>query len=56
MTQLQFELICKVIESGAPALANELCDSLDALVKERNAFAEKLDKLKKPASKPKANN
>jgi len=33
MTQFQFDLICKIIENGAPALANELCNSLDALVK-----------------------
>jgi hypothetical protein len=32
MTQFQFDVICKIIENGAPALANELCGALTALV------------------------
>ena len=47
MTQLQFEMICKTIENGAPVLANELCGSLDALVKDRNALAIENEELKK---------
>ena len=31
MTQFQFDVICKVIENGAPALANELCGALTVL-------------------------
>lgn len=45
MTQLQFEMICKIIENGAPAMANELCGSLDALVKDRNNLAKKVEEL-----------
>ena len=32
MTQFQFDMICKIIEIGAPVLANELCGALDNLV------------------------
>lgn len=42
MTQFQFELICKIIENGAPALAGELCTALDNLVQERNALEAEL--------------
>ena len=38
MTQMQFEIIVKIIESGAPALSNELTTALDRLVKERNGL------------------
>ena len=31
MTQFQFDIICKIIENGAPALANELCGALASL-------------------------
>jgi hypothetical protein len=37
MTQFQFDLICKIIESGAPALANELCGALDTFVQSYNS-------------------
>lgn len=47
MTQYQFDTIVKVLESGAPALANELANSLNDLVVERNNLAEENDKLKK---------
>ena len=36
MTQFQFDLICKIIESGAPVLANELCSVLNTLVQSYN--------------------
>ncbi len=32
MDQTQFDLICKIIQNGAPALANELCGALQNLV------------------------
>lgn len=46
MTQFQFEMICKVIESGAPALSNELCSSLNDLVVDRNQLAKQVEDLK----------
>lgn len=38
MTQFQFDMIIKVIERGAPALADELCTSLNDLVNAYNAI------------------
>ena len=38
MTQYQFDTIMKVIENGAPALASELCNSLNDLVNDYNAL------------------
>jgi len=46
MTQLQFDMICKIIQNGAPVLANELCNSLTHLVVDYNKMAEELDSLK----------
>jgi hypothetical protein len=46
MTQLQFEVICKIIENGAPALANELCNALNNLVVDRNNLAKEVEALK----------
>ena len=46
MTQLQFEIICEILERGAPVLARELISSLDYLVRERNALAEEVTKYK----------
>jgi hypothetical protein len=37
MTQFQFDLICKIIESGAPVLANELCSVLNTFVQSYNS-------------------
>lgn len=39
MTQFQFDMICKIIESGAPALAPELTESLNSLIVDRNGLA-----------------
>ena len=50
MTQFQFDMICKVIENGAPALANELCGALDSLVRDRNQLAKENAELKKDKS------
>ena len=46
MTQFQFDVICKLIENGAPALANELCDSLNNLVQSYNETITENDRLK----------
>lgn len=46
MTQFQFEVICSIIEKGAPALAIDLCTALNNLVNERNSLVTELDKLK----------
>ena len=49
MTQYQFDTIMKVIENGAPALANELCNSLNDLVNNYNALRkEKEDSTEAP--------
>ena len=36
MTQFQFDMICKIIESGSPVLAKELCGTLAALIHSYN--------------------
>ncbi len=46
MTQLQFDIICKIIENGAPALANELITVLQGMVQTCNATAEENAQLK----------
>ena len=46
MTQFQFEVICKIIENGAPALANELCGTLHNLVQSYNEVITENEKLK----------
>jgi hypothetical protein len=46
MNQFQFDLICKIIASGAPALANELCGALDNLVQSYNITVKELEQLK----------
>ena len=38
MTQFQFDLIWKIIESGAPALSSELCSALDAFVQDHGGI------------------
>lgn len=45
MTQFQFDMICKIIESGAPALANELCNSLNDLVVDYNKLNERIQSI-----------
>lgn len=47
MNQLQFEMIMKVIQNGAPALADELCGALANLVNDRNKLAEENKQMKK---------
>lgn len=47
MTQFQFDMICKIITNGAPALADELVTALDSFVRDRNALAEENEQLKK---------
>ena len=42
MTQLQFDMICKIIQNGAPALANELCGALNDLVVDYNKMSAQL--------------
>lgn len=46
MTQFQFDLICKIINAGAPALAEELCNSLGTLVQAYNNVVTENEKLK----------
>jgi cell shape-determining protein MreC len=46
MTQFQFDLICKILSAGAPALADELCNSLNTLVQSYNATAEENEQLR----------
>lgn len=42
MTQLEFDVIMKLIENGAPALAHELCGSLNDLVNDYNKLRTEL--------------
>ena len=42
MTQFEFDVIVKLIENGAPALARELCGSLNGLVTDYNKMAAEL--------------
>jgi hypothetical protein len=42
MTQFEFDVIIKLIENGAPALARELCGSLNGLVTDYNKMAAEL--------------
>jgi hypothetical protein len=42
MTQLQFDMTCKIVQNGAPALADELCGSLNNLIVDYNRMAEQL--------------
>ena len=46
MTQFQFELICKIIETSTPGLAPELCGALNNLVVSYNAAVKETDELK----------
>lgn len=46
MTQYEFDTIMEIIASGAPALSNRLCSSLNELVIERNELKAELDKIK----------
>ena len=46
MTQFQFDMICTIIDKGAPALANDLITSLSTVIKEANALAEENAALK----------
>ena len=54
MTQFQFDLICKIIENGAPALANELCNAVSNLVQSYNKLAEENERLKADLEEPTA--
>lgn len=46
MNQEQYIMIKKVLYSGCPACAEELCNSLDNLVNGYNALAKELKSLK----------
>jgi regulator of replication initiation timing len=52
MTQFQFDVICKLIEEGAPVLAKELCDALNNLVVNYNALVTENAKLKARFEEP----
>lgn len=54
MTQFQFDTICNIIRSGAPALANELCSSLNDLVVDRNQLAQQVEDLQLQLAEPEA--
>ena len=47
MTQFQFETIVRIIKSGAPALANELCEALVNVIEENANLRRTLDENKK---------
>ena len=48
MTQEQYIMIKKVLFSGCPACAKELCSALDNLIEGYKALAKELDTLRKP--------
>ena len=50
MTQFEFDVIVKVVENGAPALARELCGSLNDLVIEYNQMKQELAMRDKAAA------
>ena len=45
MTQFQFDAIVKIVQSGAPALANELYNALNNLVNEYNKLLKEKQEL-----------
>ena len=47
MTQTQFDLICKIIQNGAPALAEELCGAIANLIQAYAALAEEKEAASK---------
>lgn len=49
MTQFEFDVIVKLVENGAPALARELCGSLNDLVIEYNQMKQELAMRNKAA-------
>lgn len=46
MTQIDYEIICRIIQSGAPALAMELIGALQNLINDFNAVIKERDQLK----------
>lgn len=50
MTQFEFDVIVKLVENGAPALARELCGSLNDLVIEYNQMKQDLAMRNKAAA------
>lgn len=46
MNQLQYEIIRKIINTGAPVLAQELCGALENLVVAHNRMIDELKALK----------
>jgi hypothetical protein len=50
MTQFEFDVIVKLVENGAPALARELCGSLNDLVIEYNQMKQELAMRNKAAA------
>ena len=53
MTQLEYDVIMRIITNGAPAIASDLCYSFAKVVSERNSFKRELEilKQKKPRTK-----
>ena len=56
MTQFQFDMICKIIQNGAPAVADELCGALNNLAVGYNKMAGELQALKEVSSDKPAEN
>jgi hypothetical protein len=46
MNQFQYDMICKIIQNGAPALAKELCDALQNFVGSYNSISDELQALR----------
>ena len=43
MTQEQYNLICKILATGAPALANELISAMSSLINDYNRLKQAED-------------
>ncbi len=56
MTQLQFDMICRIVQSGAPALANELCGALNDIVVDYNNLVEQIRSIQETDDESKDEN
>lgn len=51
MTQLEFDMICKILQNGAPAVANDLIKAITDVITAANTAITERDELKKQLDK-----
>lgn len=51
MTQLEFDMICKILQNGAPAVANDLIKAITDVITAANTAITERDELKKQLEK-----